>query len=115
MELFKPCTHKLLKKKRVKSLFLIKHLTSEKRDTPLILFFYIFLKEVNLTICKKNKWLEMWQSYFISFCSFLETPLIRMRWDACYGLRQQLNVAQVCAQEVLTHLYADVIVEHHAW
>jgi len=88
-------------------------MTPEKRDTPL--FSFLFLKEVNLTNCEKNKWLEMWQSCFISFYSFLETPLIHMGWDECYGLRQQLNAAQVCTPEVLTHSYVDVIEEHYAW
>jgi len=41
-------------KKKVKSLFLIKHLTPKKRDNPLF-----FFQEVNLMICEKNKWLKM--------------------------------------------------------
>jgi len=45
----------VLKEKKVKSLFLIKHLTIEKHDTPYSFFLKKKKEEVNLTICKKNK------------------------------------------------------------
>ena len=46
--------HMNVSKEKVKSLFLIKHLTPKKRDNPLF-----FFQEVNLMICEKNKWLKM--------------------------------------------------------
>ena len=78
-------------KENVKSLFLIKHLTPEKRDIPsfyfsfdywfslfsLLLFFWI----MNLVICEKTNDSKRDNRFFISFCSFLETPFIHMRWD----------------------------------
>jgi len=62
--------HTNISKEKVKSLFLIKHLTPEKCDTPL---FFFFFQEVNLMICEKNKWLKMWQPFLISFLSFAES------------------------------------------
>jgi len=76
--------HTNVSKEKVKSLSLIKYLTPKKRYTPLFSF---FLKEVNLMICEKNKWLKMWQPFLFP-SSLLQSLFIHMRWDAWYGLKK---------------------------
>jgi len=99
MGVFEKCTHECLEKK---SLFSIKHLTPEKRDTPLFFFFlliihflffccYFFCKNNEFDDLQGNKWLKMWQCSFISCRSFFATPFIHMRWDAWYGLKNYVH------------------------
>jgi len=65
----------------------------------------------------------MWQPFFISFLSFVESvysyEVICMIWikkTMYMPLWLKTTIAtQVCAQEALTHLYADAIKEYHAW
>jgi len=55
MGVFEKCTHECLEKK---SLFSIKHLTPEKRDTPLFFFFLLiihFLFFCCYFFCKNNE------------------------------------------------------------
>jgi len=112
--------HMNVSKEKVRPLFLIKHLTPEKRDTPLFLFFFKkwiwwFARKISDSKC---------DNLFLFPSSLLQSRFIHMRWDAWYGLKKTMYMplwrkttiaTRVCAQEALTHLYVDATKEYNAW
>jgi len=75
--------HTNVSKEKVKSLFLIKHLTPEKRDTPL---FFFFLRSEFDDLREKQVTQNVTTFLFPS--SLLQSLFIHMRWDAWYGLKK---------------------------
>ena len=112
--------HTNVSKEKVKSLFLIKHLTPEKRDTPLFSFFFSRSEFDDL---REKQVTQNVTTFFLFPSSLLQSLFIYevrcMIWikkTMYMPLWLKTTIAtQVCAQEALTHLYVDAIKEHHAW
>ena len=75
-------THTNVSKEKVKSLFLIKHFTPEKYDTPLF-----FLKKWIWWFARKTSDSKCDNLFFYFLPPFCRVCLF-MRWDAWYGLKK---------------------------
>ena len=112
--------HTNVSQEKVKSLFLIKHLTPGKRDTP---WSSLFFKRSEFDDARKTSGSKCDNLFYFLPLIFAKTVysyevrcMIWIKKTMYMPIWIKTTIAmQVCAQEALTHLYVDAINEHHAW